>query len=147
MSSDRAGATLVLLKFASKPATSLSAQALGRVVCQAWAHNTRCGITGEIALRDGMIYQTLEGEFADIVPLASRILSDTRHHQIAIDCFCAITTRHYHTWNSVGFEVGQPVARVADGSAGVIRLIPGAAGHTPVYDTAGQVRAARARTY
>lgn len=120
-------ATLVSLRFVSRPAESLSPAALGLIVRQAWAHNARAGITGEIVLRDGMFHQTLEGDFSDLVPLASRILSDPRHHQISIECFCAIPARTHETWQSSGFGTLPPTAVPTGASSRVIRLLPAVA--------------------
>lgn len=118
---DCGSASLMTLKFVSAPADSLSPAELNRIVCQAWAHNMRAGLTGEIVLRDGLFHQVIEGSFDAVVPLASRILSDRRHHRITIDHFGSIPERCFETWRTVGFGM-VPAAPAGDGAADVIRL-------------------------
>ena len=116
--------SLMALKFVSTPDATLSSTALNLVVCQAWAHNMRAGITGEIALRDGMFHQVLEGSFDELVPLASRILSDPRHHHITIDHFGSIPARMHRSWACIGFETLLPQRMPRDPGGPVVCRLP-----------------------
>lgn len=128
MFDDHGKGSLMTLKFVSTPDAGLSPAALNLVVCQAWAHNMRTGITGEMALRDGLFHQTVEGPFDEIVPLASRILSDSRHHHIAIEHFGSIPARRYGCWSCTGFETLLPHRMPRQSNVLVVRLRPAVSG-------------------
>lgn len=147
MSFHRGEAFLMTLKFISTPDPTLSLAALNRVVCQAWSHNVRAGLTGEIAMRDGQFHQILEGIAEEIVPLASRILSDARHHHIAIDRFGSIPARCYDAWSCIGFDTLLPKQMPRSANGPVVRLLPGLAPLPEIHAPADIHAAARGRTY
>ena len=105
---------LVEFAFESHVCETLSPACLTRLARQTWSHNTRSGLTGEIRLQNGRFVQVVEGRCADVVALAARILSDSRHSAIRVLALRPLAERRHETWTVVGFESAAPAQPTAD---------------------------------
>jgi hypothetical protein len=99
-------AALVEFAIESRAVADLPRAALLRLALRASAFNTRAGLTGRLALKDGRFHQTLEGETDTILPLAARILADPRHESIRTIAFRALPARRFAGWAVEGFDFG-----------------------------------------
>jgi hypothetical protein len=95
-----------LLEFScsSRADASLPAAVFARILRQAQDFNTRHRVTGELRYHDGAFFQTLEAEAPILLPLAARILGDSRHCNIRIEAFGTIACRRYRDWTAIGLE-------------------------------------------
>ena len=100
---------LVEFAFESRASDDLDPAALARLVRQAWRNNLRAGLTGELRLEDGRFFQVVEGRCADVVRLAARILTDSRHCAIRTLALDALPARRYAAWTVSGFDLGVPL--------------------------------------
>lgn len=126
--------SLVEFSYASKAILRLPPAALARLERQCWAHNIRAGLTGELRYARGRFKQTLEGPWAEIMTLASRILTDPRHTEISIRAFRPIQSRRFAHWTARGLAhrtapaiVPIPAGNVCWLPVGDARLSPAAA--------------------
>lgn len=116
----------VLVEFAyvSSVEAGLPPAALARLERQCWAHNMRSGITGEMRLEDGVISQTVEGHWSEVMSLASRILTDTRHTSISIRSFKPIEQRRYASWKTFGLNLQDASEVIAGADLTNVRRLP-----------------------
>jgi hypothetical protein len=106
--------SLVEFSYVSKASPGLPAAVFLRLARQAWRHNTRMGLTGELRLRRGRFEQVLEGPGDLLLPLAGRILADPRHASISIRAFRPVEARRFAAFGLAGFEVaGQGRTKLA----------------------------------
>ena len=130
---------LVEFSFTSRATGELPPAARLRIVRQAWHFNTRLGLTGELRFEHGCFRQVIEGSFEVILPLASRILTDPRHDDIAVRAFRSIAARRFATWTAVGFEPLDFAMPCISPAVQILRVPPlpvdvdGAAGSEPVH--------------
>jgi hypothetical protein len=106
---------LVEFAYVSQVDKSLPPAALSRLERQCWAHNVRAGITGEVRLEDGTFTQVLEGRWPEVMALASRILTDTRHTSISILAFGPIEKRRFASWSASGLSLDTAPEPMAEG--------------------------------
>lgn len=133
-----AGSGLVEFAFVSRVAADLCEAGVLRLARQTWRHNTEAGLTGTMRLEDGEISQVVEGSVEVVLPLASRILADSRHGSIRVLAFGPIAARRYEGWRVDGLAA--PMAPGAQGSPDVICLLSRA---EPVPDAKRDSRCAR----
>lgn len=114
---------LVEFAFTSKVVEGLPAAVCLRLARQAWNHNIRMDLTGELRLADGEFSEVIEGPSAVVLPLAARILGDPRHEWLRITAFGTLRTRRYSAWSMSGFEMDaeiEPALRSAGVTASYI---------------------------
>jgi hypothetical protein len=97
------GTDLVEFSFESKAVANLPEAVLLRLARRSSAFNTRMGLTGRLALRDGRFHQSLEGRIDMLLPVAARILADPRHESIRTLAFRAVAARRFSGWEVEGF--------------------------------------------
>jgi len=68
----------------------------------------RAGLTGELRLQDGCFFQVVEGRCEEILRLAARILTDSRHRAIRVLALRALPARRYTAWTVSGFDHAAP---------------------------------------
>lgn len=91
--------------FASTAAAGVPASVFVRLARQAGEFNRRMGITGYLDLQDGRFSCLLEGAEEAMLPLAARILADSRHGSIVTHAFRAIERRRYSEWSTGGADL------------------------------------------
>ena len=97
---------LVEFSFESRAAGDLAPTGASRLARQTWSSNLRAGLTGELRLEDGHFFQVVEGPCAEVLKLAARILTDTRHSAIRVLALRALPERRHATWTVTGFDLG-----------------------------------------
>lgn len=100
------GGDLVEFVFESRAVESLAPGIAARLARQSWSNNVRAGLTGELRLQDGRFFQVVEGRCDEVLKLAARILTDSRHCAIRVLAFRAVPARRFLTWTVSGFEPG-----------------------------------------
>jgi hypothetical protein len=104
MEGQGSAAALVEFSFTSRATENLPPAARLRIARQAWLYNSRWGLTGELRFERGCFRQVIEGACEVVLPLASRILTDPRHGDIAVGAFRSIAVRRFAGWTAFGFE-------------------------------------------
>jgi hypothetical protein len=118
------GGALVEFSFTSWAMRDLPEAVRLRIARQAWDFNTRAGLTGELRYEGGRFRQVIEGPCETVLPLASRILTDSRHGGIAVRAFRPIATRRFATWNAIGFEHRVFAASCSAAVVQTLRVLP-----------------------
>lgn len=80
-----------------------SAEALGRLVVQASAHNDSEGITGVLCYANQQFFQVLEGEQTAVEALYARISRDSRHSDSILLFRAPVAQRLFISWG-LGFS-------------------------------------------
>ena len=77
--------------------------------------NKKLEITGVLCQGTGIYMQVLEGERSAINALYSRIIADTRHHQVELLSFEEVDQRRYGQWSMalVQLSVDDPMVQMA----------------------------------
>lgn len=70
-----------------------------RLLRQAWENNPGTGITGGLAVLDGVFLQYLEGEDNEVEALFSRIGQDDRHENVKVLERRGISRRMFEDWS------------------------------------------------
>ncbi len=109
---------LLEFSFESRVAPDIPDAALHRLARLSAAYNGRMGLTGCLRFDGGRISQTIEGLPALLLPLAGRILADTRHREIRVIAFRA-SVRRFRDWTTVGLDHGPK-----DVDAATVALMP-----------------------
>jgi Sensors of blue-light using FAD len=94
---------LVEFSYVSRVGAFVSQRAILRLAQDAFRFNTRAGLSGRLSFDSGKFSQIIEGPSEVVLPLASRILTDTRHCDISILSFGPIAVRRYADWRFSGF--------------------------------------------
>jgi Sensors of blue-light using FAD len=116
---------LVEFSFESEvPQGGLPPAVLTRLARQSWSHNTRMGLTGELAYRNGRFTVAIEGACAVVQPLAARILGDRRHALIRITSFQPLAARRHTEWALSGFDLDTPAFGKVDHTAANLLVLP-----------------------
>lgn len=102
MNINRASGALVEFAFTSKVRAGMPLAAIVRLVRQAWRDNTAAGLTGSMSLCGEEVRQVVEGSIEAVLPLATRILGDNRHHAIRVLAFGPIPARRHVGWHVAG---------------------------------------------
>jgi Sensors of blue-light using FAD len=95
---------LVQFAFSSRATRGLPPAARLRIAREAWLFNVRSELTGELRCERGRFRQVIEGPCDVVLALASRILTDPRHEDIAVSAFGAIPERRFASWAAIGFD-------------------------------------------
>lgn len=119
--------TLVEFRYASLTAWDLPHAAVLRLARQAWSFNIRVGITGVFVVTGDRFRQIIEGEYAVVLPLASRILGDRRHRAIRIERFGLLAERRFDDWTVQGLRRSAPSPEASGEALGNLRVFPHAA--------------------
>jgi len=102
---------LVRLIYASRAASSVSAETLLPIMKTSRANNLTHGITGVLIFSDGVFLQLLEGGREAVSALYNRISRDERHRDVVLLSYDEIGERRFAGW--------------AMGQANLSRLNPG----------------------
>lgn len=89
---------LVRLMYVSRASNGVDQEELNAILRHSRPANGARGITGMLALSDGLFIQVLEGGRAEVSGLYNRIVQDARHHDVQILVFEEITERRFAGW-------------------------------------------------
>lgn len=95
---------LIQLVYASQARLSPSARGsdvpleIGRILVQSRHNNAARGIGGVLCYGDGVFFQCLEGERAQVEGLYRRIQSDARHRSVTLLRKRTVPQRHFRIW-------------------------------------------------
>jgi Sensors of blue-light using FAD len=89
---------LVRLMYVSRAANGVDQEELNAILRHSRPNNGTRGITGMLALSDGLFIQVLEGGRSEVSGLYNRIVQDARHHDVQILVFEEITERRFAGW-------------------------------------------------
>jgi hypothetical protein len=89
---------LVRLLYASRAATTLTAEAIDAIMLQSRRNNPERGITGMLCYSDDIFLQVLEGSRDDVCETFNAIVRDQRNAHVRILSFEEINERRFGNW-------------------------------------------------
>ena len=89
---------LVRCLYASRPAVSLTPDALDAILEQSRRNNPLRGITGMLCMSDEVFVQVLEGGRDEVCETYNAIVGDKHHGHVRILIFEEITERRFGQW-------------------------------------------------
>ena len=89
---------LVRLLYASRAATTLTAEAIDAIMLQCRRNNPERGITGMLCYSDDIFLQVLEGGRDDVCEIFNAIVRDPRNAHVRILSFEEIDERRFGNW-------------------------------------------------
>jgi len=90
---------LTRLLYVSKPVGPITTHVTASLLENSRVSNKKSEITGVLCQGSGIYMQVLEGERSAINALYSRIIADTRHHQVELLSFEEVDQRRYGQWS------------------------------------------------
>ena len=90
---------LTRLLYVSKPVGPITTHVTASLLENSRLSNNKSEITGVLCQGSGIYMQVLEGERSAINALYSRIIADTRHHQVELLSFEEVDQRQYGQWS------------------------------------------------
>ena len=106
---------LTRLLYVSKPVGPITTHVTASLLENSRVSNKKSEITGVLCQGTGIYMQVLEGERSAINALYSRIIADTRHHQVELLSFEEVDQRRYGQWSMalVQLSVNDPMVQMA----------------------------------
>ena len=106
---------LTRLLYVSKPVGPITTHVTASLLENSRVSNKKLEITGVLCQGTGIYMQVLEGERSAINALYSRIIADTRHHQVELLSFEEVDQRRYGQWSMalVQLSVDDPMVQMA----------------------------------
>ena len=106
---------LTRLLYVSKPVGPITTHVTASLLENSRVSNKKSEITGVLCQGTGIYMQVLEGERSAINALYSRIIADTRHHQVELLSFEEVDQRRYGQWSMalVQLSVDDPMVQMA----------------------------------
>ncbi len=106
---------LTRLLYVSKPVSPITTYVTASLLENSRVSNKKSEITGVLCQGTGIYMQVLEGERSAINALYSRIIADTRHHQVELLSFEEVDQRQYGQWSMalVQLSVDDPMVQMA----------------------------------
>ena len=106
---------LTRLLYVSKPVGPITTFVTASLLENSRVSNKKLEITGVLCQGTGIYMQVLEGERSAINALYSRIIADTRHHQVELLSFEEVDQRRYGQWSMalVQLSVDDPMVQMA----------------------------------
>ena len=106
---------LTRLLYVSKPVGPITTHVTASLLENSRVSNKKSEITGVLCQGSGIYMQVLEGERSAINALYSRIIADTRHHQVELLSFEEVGQRRYGQWSMalVQLSVDDPMVQMA----------------------------------
>ena len=90
---------LTRLLYVSKPVGPITTHVTASLLENSRVSNKKSEITGVLCQGSGIYMQVLEGERTAVNALYSRIIADTRHHQVELLSFEEVDQRRYGQWS------------------------------------------------
>jgi hypothetical protein len=90
---------LTRLLYVSKPVGPITTHVTASLLENSRLSNNKSEITGVLCQGSGIYMQVLEGERTAVNALYSRIIADTRHHQVELLSFEEVDQRRYGQWS------------------------------------------------
>ena len=106
---------LVRLLYVSKPVGPITTHVTASLLENSRVSNKKSEITGVLCQGSGIYMQVLEGERTAVNALYSRIIADTRHHQVELLSFEEVGQRRYGQWSMalVQLSIDDPMVQLA----------------------------------
>ena len=106
---------LTRLLYVSKPVGPITTHVTAFLLENSRLSNNKSEITGVLCQGSGIYMQVLEGERTAVNALYSRIIADTRHHQVELLSFEEVDQRRYGQWSMalVQLSVDDPMVQMA----------------------------------
>jgi len=106
---------LTRLLYVSKPVGPITTHVTASLLENSRLSNNKSEITGVLCQGSGIYMQVLEGERTAVNALYSRIIADTRHHQVELLSFEEVDQRRYGQWSMalVQLSVDDPMVQMA----------------------------------
>ena len=106
---------LTRLLYVSKPVGPITTHVTASLLENSRLSNKKSEITGVLCQGSGIYMQVLEGERTAVNALYSRIIADTRHHQVELLSFEEVDQRRYGQWSMalVQLSVDDPMVQMA----------------------------------
>ena len=106
---------LTRLLYVSKPVGPITTHVTASLLENSRVSNKKSEITGVLCQGTGIYMQVLEGERTAVNALYSRIIADTRHHQVELLSFEEVGQRRYGQWSMalVQLSVDDPMVQMA----------------------------------
>jgi hypothetical protein len=106
---------LTRLLYVSKPVGPITTHVTASLLENSRVSNKKSEITGVLCQGSGIYMQVLEGERTAVNALYSRIIADTRHHQVELLSFEEVDQRRYGQWSMalVQLSVDDPMVQMA----------------------------------
>ena len=106
---------LTRLLYVSKPVGPITTHVTASLLENSRVSNKKSEITGVLCQGSGIYMQVLEGERTAVNALYSRIIADTRHHQVELLSFEEVDQRRYGEWSMalVQLSVDDPMVQMA----------------------------------
>ena len=106
---------LTRLLYVSKPVGPITTHVTASLLENSRLNNNKSEITGVLCQGSGIYMQVLEGERTAVNALYSRIIADTRHHQVELLSFEEVDQRRYGQWSMalVQLSVDDPMVQMA----------------------------------
>ena len=106
---------LTRLLYVSKPVGPITTHVTASLLENSRVSNKKLEITGVLCQGSGIYMQVLEGERTAVNALYSRIIADTRHHQVELLSFEEVDQRRYGQWSMalVQLSVDDPMVQMA----------------------------------
>ena len=106
---------LTRLLYVSKPVGPITTHVTASLLENSRVSNKKSEITGVLCQGSGIYMQVLEGERTAVNALYSRIIADTRHHQVELLSFEDVDQRRYGQWSMalVQLSVDDPMVQMA----------------------------------
>ena len=106
---------LTRLLYVSKPVGPITTFVTSSILEVCSVNNKKAEITGVLCQGSGIYMQVLEGERSAINALYSRIIADTRHHQVELLSFEEVDQRRYGQWSMalVQLSIDDPMVQLA----------------------------------
>ena len=106
---------LTRLLYVSKPVGPITTHVTASLLENSRVSNKKLEITGVLCQGTGIYMQVLEGERTAVNALYSRIIADTRHHQVELLSFEEVDQRRYGQWSMalVQLSVDDPMVQMA----------------------------------
>ena len=106
---------LTRLLYVSKPVGPITTHVTASLLENSRLRNNKSEITGVLCQGSGIYMQVLEGERTAVNALYSRIIADTRHHQVELLSFEEVDQRRYGQWSMalVQLSVDDPMVQMA----------------------------------
>ena len=106
---------LTRLLYVSKPVGPITTYVTASLLESSRVGNKKSEIAGVLCQGSGIYMQVLEGERTAVNALYSRIIADTRHHQVELLSFEEVDQRRYGQWSMalVQLSVDDPMVQMA----------------------------------
>ena len=106
---------LTRLLYVSKPVGPITTHVTASLLENSRVSNKKSEITGVLCQGSGIYMQVLEGERTAVNALYSRIIADTRHHQVELLSFEEVDQRRYGQWSMalVQLSIDDPMVQLA----------------------------------